>query len=101
MSHLERIVEIILDSEKIPYEQHYRAIPGKNFKFDFYVKPDILIEINGGNWIHGRHIRAADIEYEYARMNLAVLNGFKMLVYGTDIVVKNPMKIVEDLRKLI
>ena len=101
MSHLERIVEILLDAENIPYERQYKAISGKNFKFDFYVKPDILIEINGGNWIHGRHLRAASIEYEYARMNLAVLSGFKMLVYGTEIVVKNPKKIDEDVRKLI
>jgi len=101
-SHLERLVEIMLDYEVIEHERKVKGlIPGRKFEFDFRIKhTNILLEIQGGAWIPGRHNLGQHIEDQYEKMNLAIIYGFFVLQYGTDTVKKNPFKIISDIKSV-
>lgn len=55
---------------------------GRRFKADFYW-PDrrLVVEVNGGTWNGGRHTRGAGVERDYEKLNLAVLAGYRYLLF--------------------
>ena len=103
MSELEQIVSFVLKNEDIEFEQDNektQVIPGSKKRFDFLIQPNILIEIQGGQWIKGRHNSGASRTDEYKKNNSAVKAGYIILYYGTEMVEKNPWQIVLDVRAL-
>lgn len=54
----------------------------RGFIFDYYL-PDLntAIEINGGEWINGRHNSGTGYQTDLVKSNLANLNGVKYLQY--------------------
>ena len=81
-----------LDLARIEYEREYAAIPGRKFKWDFHFGRDswviglpsspILLEIQGGIWIKGGHSTGIGIERDMEKLNLATINGFRVLQVG-------------------
>ena len=75
-----------LDAVGIPYEREYKAIPGRKFLFDFKVG-NVLIELQGGIYQYNpSHASAGGIRRDAEKMNLAVMNGYKVLHFTTDMV---------------
>jgi very-short-patch-repair endonuclease len=71
----------------IDLHTEYRFTPPRRFRFDFAFLPSkIAIEINGGNWIHGRHTRASNLSNEYEKLNLATLNGWRVFVLSPEMI---------------
>ena len=71
----------------IDLHTEYRFTPPRRFRFDFAFLPSkIAIEINGGNWIHGRHTRASNLSNEYEKLNLAALNGWRVFVLSPEMI---------------
>jgi len=68
----------------VPYEEEYMAVKGRRFRWDFYTPPDLLIELNGGTYQHMGHSTGKGIQRDYDKHNLAVLNGFRVLMFTTD-----------------
>lgn len=54
----------------------------RKFRFDYYL-PDLntAVEINGGEWIGGRHNSGTGYQTDLVKSNLANLNGVKYLQY--------------------
>lgn len=75
-----------LDAVGIPYEREYKAIPGRRFRFDFKVE-NILIDLQGGIYqYYPSHTSAKHIIRDCEKLNLAVVNGYKVLHFTTGMV---------------
>ena len=117
-SYLEENVKLILNAARVQYETQYKFLEDRKFKFDFAIPSrKIAIEIQGGQWksqtvickkcksknsirTGGAHNLPAAVQKNYEKLNLAQLNGWIVLQYGTDIIKKEPFKIIYDLEIL-
>ena len=78
-----------LSAVGIAYHREYKAIPDRKFAFDFYIptKENLLIELQGGTWMSkGGHNTGKGIHRDCEKANLAVLNGYAVLHFTTDMV---------------
>jgi hypothetical protein len=57
MSQLEEELAFQLDAIGIQYEREYKFCPGRRWRADFYIKPMILVEVEGlvQPWRKSRH----------------------------------------------
>ena len=57
----------------------YVGIPGRRFRFD-WAWPDqrIALEVNGGVWTRGRHVRGTGYLRDLEKLNLAQLAGWRV-----------------------
>lgn len=77
-----------LSAVGIAYFREYKAIPDRKFAFDFYIpKRKLLIELQGGVYQYNpSHTSAGNIRRDCEKGNLAVLNGYAVLHFTTDMV---------------
>ncbi|WP_151794609.1 DUF559 domain-containing protein [Acinetobacter soli] len=69
---------------KINYEQEYKFHPERNWRADFLITgTKILIEVEGGIWSGGRHIRGKGFIADMEKYNAAAILGFKVLRFDT------------------
>jgi len=63
----------------------FMGINGRRFRFDYVIHPNtdrIAVEINGGQWINGRHNRGGKAyENDLEKSNLAQANGWLYLQF--------------------
>lgn len=83
-SKLEDLLASQLDDVGIDYERQAKAIPGRRFSFDFLVPPDLLIEVEGGIWNGGRHVRGGGFTSGCEKQALAVIAGFREIRVTAD-----------------
>ena len=102
-SVLEITVAILLDSHGIQYQREYKFSFSRKFRFDFAIlEHKIGIEIQGGQWLtKSGHNTGKGLQKDYEKLNLAQIEGWKVLQYSTDDIKKNPFKITEDIQKII
>ena len=58
--------------------------PDRRFRADYLLTLNdmqIIVEINGGHWISGRHNRGKGYENDLVKSNLAQVNGYYFLQY--------------------
>lgn len=69
-----------LEAHEIEYKREYMFAKhiGRRWRSDFFIEPDILIEIEGGLWIQGRHNRAATMIKDMDKYNHATLLGYRI-----------------------
>ena len=67
------------------FQREFKAIPGRKFKWDF-VFPNVrlLIEVQGGTWGKGAHSTGTGIARDTEKLNLATLNGWRVLQFTSD-----------------
>ena len=64
------------------YVREYQAIKGRKFRFDFaWLEQRLLVEVNGGTYTNGAHSTGAGIARDYEKANLAVLQGWRVLLF--------------------
>jgi very-short-patch-repair endonuclease len=63
----------------IPYVREFRAIEGRRFRWDFYLTDDLMVEIDGGGYIGGRHSRGAGMEKDCEKQSLAAISGYRVI----------------------
>lgn len=66
----------------------------RKFRADYYL-PDynIIIELNGGQWIKGRHNRGGvGYEKDLTKLNLAQKNGFSVYQFTYEMLLKQSYK---------
>jgi hypothetical protein len=63
----------------------YRFHPERRWRFD-YAWPDlrIALEVEGGTWTKGRHVRGKGYEMDCEKYNTATLAGWRVLRVTTD-----------------
>lgn len=63
--------------------REFVAIPGRMFRWDFaWVKEKLLVEVQGGIYQKGAHSTGQGIERDMIKLNLATLNGYKVLQFS-------------------
>ncbi|MGD0708286.1 MAG: hypothetical protein ABSA51_07520 [Anaerolineaceae bacterium] len=83
MSYLENDFAFQLNALGIKFEREFKAIPGRQFRFDFFVQElNLLIEIQGGIWKPNRgHTNGRGISRDCEKFNQAQLAGFHILLF--------------------
>ncbi len=83
MSKLEQKLLFQIRAMGLPEpEREYRAIKGRMFRFDFaWLEQRLLVEVNGGNWVRGRHARPLGLKNDYEKLNLAMLAGWRVMQF--------------------
>ena len=90
MTAIEDTFAFQLTANGIPFLREYKAIHGRKFRWDFYIPyfedPGFLIEIQGGIWHKGGHTSGLGVTRDCTKHNLAVLNGFRCLMFTSAMV---------------
>jgi very-short-patch-repair endonuclease len=81
MSNPERLLLLHLRAAGLPEPIHeYRFAPPRRWRFDFAWPAAMLaVEVEGGSWIHGRHVRGRGFEADCEKYNVAALGGWRVL----------------------
>jgi len=81
MSGAERLLLLHLRAAGLPEPvREYRFHPSRKWRFDFAWPAAMLaVEIEGGSWIAGRHVRGRGFEADCEKYNAAVLLGWRIL----------------------
>ncbi len=87
-SALEMAMERRMRAANVPqWEAEYLFHPQRKWPFDF-AWPDckVALEIDGGTWIRGRHIRPQGFENDVEKLNAAAADGWLVLRATGDMV---------------
>lgn len=63
---------------------------GRRWRFDFFFPNErrpLAVEIEGGTWSNGRHVRGASFAKDCDKYNRATMMGIAVLRYTTDMVI--------------
>lgn len=75
----------------------YRFHPGRRWRFDVAnPKTMVAIEINGGVWNYGRHVRGGGFTGDMEKINAAMMLGWSVLQYEWRTVETNPGRVVAE-----
>lgn len=87
MTDLEDALAYQLDAARVPYTREVHAVKDRKWRWDFQVA-DYLIEVQGGTWSRKRtgHSTGAGIRRDAEKANAAVLAGYKVLFFTSDMV---------------
>lgn len=68
-------------------EREFKFHPTRKFRFDFaWPSLRMAVEIDGGTWVAGRHTRGAGYARDCEKGNEAILLGWKVFHFTTDMV---------------
>jgi very-short-patch-repair endonuclease len=80
----EETLALILRASKIPFVREYRFHPTRQWRADFaLVEHRVLIEVEGGIWSGGRHLRGKGYEADLVKYNQAAIDGWSVLRFST------------------
>ena len=81
ISHAEHLLLLHLRAAGLPEPVHeYRFHPPRRWRFDFAWPAAMLaVEVEGGSWIAGRHVRGRGFEADCEKYNAATLLGWRIL----------------------
>jgi very-short-patch-repair endonuclease len=71
--------------KNIKFVRQFKPFKERRFACDFYL-PDynVIIEVEGGQWINGRHQRGNGYKNDIEKYNMITLAGYKILRLTTD-----------------
>lgn len=77
----EALLALQLRVEKIAFEREHKALDDRKFRWDFFVAPDLLIEVQGGIWNYGKsgHNTGDGITRDAEKCSLAAAHGFRVI----------------------
>ena len=76
-------------AEKLEPIRELQFHPDRKWRFDFaFVSEKIAVEIEGGLFVGGGHSRGKGYESNLEKYNQAVLMGWRVLRYSTDMVMR-------------
>jgi very-short-patch-repair endonuclease len=80
-SEAELTLAVQLEQAGIPFLREVALWEGRRFRADFVIptSPRIVIEVEGGAWVVGRHTRGAGFEADCEKQALAVIAGHRYL----------------------
>lgn len=80
MSAAEDQFALHLKAHGIPFEREYQFAKsmGRRWRADFFIEPDVLVEIEGGVFVQGRHTRGAAFVSDAEKYNAAALLGYRV-----------------------
>lgn len=83
-------------------EANYRFHPVRRWMADF-AWPDsrVLVEMEGGTFARGRHVRPMGFRRDAEKYNAATLMGFKVLRYTSDMLIDDPAGVVNEIASAV
>ena len=86
-SRAEETLALLMSHDGIAFEREYVFAPPRRWRFDFAI-PDrmVAIEVEGGTWSGGRHVRGAGYRRDIEKYNAAQALGWRVLRLTTDMV---------------
>jgi hypothetical protein len=106
MSGLERTWETYwrmfgpLDAQD--YEREYPfCAPERGWRFDAAWPERVAVELHGGTWSQGRHVRGGGFRDDREKMNAATLLGWLVFEFTTDMLQDDPRGCVDMVAKAI
>ena len=80
-SHLEETFALQIRALRLPEPvREYRFNEARKFRFDFaWPNLKIAVEIDGGTWSGGRHVRGAGYHNDAVKQNMAACSGWAVL----------------------
>jgi len=80
-SELEAILLNRLERAGLPApELQYRIVPGRQFRWDAaYVSKKVAIEVQGGVWSNGSHVRGSGVQRDCLKASMAAALGWRCL----------------------
>jgi very-short-patch-repair endonuclease len=87
-------------AEGPPLQREFRFHEKRKWRADFaYLPGRVLIEIEGGIWVNGRHNRAAGFNADLEKYLAAGLAGWRVFRFGPDqITLENVERMAEQVR---
>ncbi len=80
-----------LQGAPAPVREH-RFCPGRRWRFDFaWPEVKVYVEIEGGTFVGGRHVRPLGYAKDCEKYNAATLAGWAGLRFTTDMIAKDPL----------
>lgn len=88
-STAELLLSVQLEQAGIPFEREYPFDQplGRGHRADFMVPSepaDLLVEVDGGTWVSGRHNRGSSIAKDFEKGALAAICQFRVIHCTTD-----------------
>ncbi len=90
MSHLEEQLVFQLKAAQLPApEREYAFAKPRRFLFDLaWPERKVYAEVDGGQWVQGRHNRGKGMESDCVKFNLATLGGWRGYRFTTDMITR-------------
>jgi len=80
----------------------YRFHPPRRWRFDAAWPERLLaVEIEGGAWASGRHVRGTGYEGDCEKYNQAACDGWIVLRYTPQMINRNPLGVIEQIKLLL
>lgn len=79
VSAANKLFDAMCEANGLPLPDHeveFALELGRKWRFDHLFDGWLALEVQGGNWINGRHTRAGNLKDEYEKLNTAVLLGY-------------------------
>lgn len=85
-----------------PLVREYRFHPTRRWRFDFaHPSTHVAVEIEGGIWIQGRHLRARGYEADCEKYSTAALHGWLVVRLTPNMLRHDGPAWVQDIRAVI
>jgi len=90
--------DIFAPPDAPPYEREYQfALPAREWIADFAWKTEkLMVELDGGTLSKGRHVRGYGFEGDAFKGNYAVLHGWRVLHYTSNMLHSDPIAVIEQ-----
>lgn len=80
----------------------WRFHPRRRWRFDCAWPDDrVFVELHGGAYSNGRHVRGAGFEGDLEKMNMAVVMGWRGLAFTTGMLNNDPEGCISQVRALL
>ena len=79
-------LKLHLRADKIGFTPEFKFHPVRKWRFDFALAKGVAVEVDGGIWIAGRHVRGKGVEEDMEKLNSAALLGWRVLRFSTGMV---------------
>jgi very-short-patch-repair endonuclease len=102
-SNAELLLSVQLEQAGILHFREFRFHPTRRWRADFLIGPEqfanLLIEIDGGSWVAGRHTRGSGFEKDAEKLNAAAELGYRVLRYTPKMIESG--EALEQIRRIL
>ena len=83
----------------IPYVMEYKFHPSRRWRCDFSLNGGVLVEVEGGAYVQGRHVRGKGFEADMEKYNAAAELGYTVLRFTPRMI--NDGSALEQIRRIL
>jgi very-short-patch-repair endonuclease len=79
----EETLVLHLRAYDIPFEREVAFDPKRRWRVDFMLAGKLAVEVEGGAWSNGRHVRGSGFLADCRKYNALTLAGYRLLRFAT------------------